>query len=464
MSFFKTAFSWMGSGFSVFVYIAIVALFVTGVLKCILPVTRNTSLLNRAVKNIRKGDKARYSWQNEKFLGKGNLYPHWSEYLHNLFFADGEYHNPANVEDYINEETVMDGPGRSRLSEALPGVQVSLGFLGTLLGLSVALSKMNAADAAQITDSMTTLLSSMKYAFLTSIFGVVASVTFTLLTRIVHGRAERALLSFYNALSRYAGVLSVDPMTQIAIYQQEQTGILKGLMSYFDEERLSRILAPVTESVTKTVDMTCEAQQKLMTGVAEAYISKLDAALHGQLSALSSTIEETCRYQRETIDQVSGALESVSDTARAMQEIKSVSYAVLDKYERVLSRLSQAVDSLSEQQGVTREIVDEQSAYMQELAIVGSEITKQAKNLGEATGAMSKNASDALDSAAGALVSSGEKLAGDVEGARKQLQHDIDESLNYFEATMTTIVRRLDKASKAIKEAAEGLPSVRKPQ
>ncbi|MBQ9409517.1 MAG: MotA/TolQ/ExbB proton channel family protein, partial [Clostridia bacterium] len=181
--------SWLGGGISVVVYLFIIALFLIGVFSCLIPVSNNRKRLKKAIELIKQGDKAKRSWQEDRFLGKGNLMPHWSEYLNNLFFANGEYHNPANVEDYINEETVIDTPGKSKLAEALPGLQVSLGFLGTLLGLSLALSEMSAVDASNITTSMNTLLSSMKYAFLTSIFGVVASVLFTLLTRAVHSKA-----------------------------------------------------------------------------------------------------------------------------------------------------------------------------------------------------------------------------------------------------------------------------------
>ena len=61
---------------------------------------------------------------------------------------------------------------------------------------------------------------------MTSIVGVVGSVAFTLITRAVYGSTEHELRNFYGAMSRYAGVLSVDPMTQVAIYQQEQTALI----------------------------------------------------------------------------------------------------------------------------------------------------------------------------------------------------------------------------------------------
>ena len=77
--------------------------------------------IGRAVRQIRKGEHSKRSWQEEDFLGKGALYPHWKEYLNNLFFADGEFHNPSNVEDFINEETVIDAGPRPIRRRGAPG-------------------------------------------------------------------------------------------------------------------------------------------------------------------------------------------------------------------------------------------------------------------------------------------------------------------------------------------------------
>ena len=209
------------------VYAVIVLLFIVGVIRCIAPISRTRATIRRAIRSIKQGATGKRSWQEDKFLGKGCLYPHWSEYLNNLFFADGVYHNASNVEDYINEDTAIYGPGRISFAEAIPGLMVSLGFLGTLIGLTTGLSGFNMADAESVQNSIVTLIPGMRYAFMTSIVGVVGSITFTLITRFTCGSAEHTLQDFYGAMSRYAGVLSVDPMTQIAIYQQEQTALIQ---------------------------------------------------------------------------------------------------------------------------------------------------------------------------------------------------------------------------------------------
>ena len=71
------------------VYAVIVLLFIVGIIRCILPISHTRSTIRRAIRSIKQGATGKRSWQEDKFLGKGCLYPHWSEYLNNLFFADG---------------------------------------------------------------------------------------------------------------------------------------------------------------------------------------------------------------------------------------------------------------------------------------------------------------------------------------------------------------------------------------
>ena len=293
------------------VYAVIVLLFIVGVIRCIAPISRTRATIRRAIRSIKQGATGKRSWQEDKFLGKGCLYPHWSEYLNNLFFADGVYHNASNVEDYINEDTAIYGPGRISFAEAIPGLMVSLGFLGTLIGLTTGLSGFDMADAESVQQSIVTLIPGMRYAFMTSIVGVVGSITFTLITRFVCGSAEHTLQDFYGAMSRYAGVLSVDPMTQIAIYQQEQTALIQTMAqdlngSFTDrmEEVITSAAAPIQKSLQEFVDVNTQQQMRLIDKVAGRFVERMDGMLDGQFKNLSRVIETTCESQKKASELV----------------------------------------------------------------------------------------------------------------------------------------------------------------
>ena len=115
LSFFKNFLS--GSWLDMLVYVIILSVFIIGLIKCVSPVLHNRALLRRAIRNIRAGTDAKQSWQEDNFLGNGALCAHWSEYLNNLFFADGVYHNASNVEDLHQRR---NGDLRSRARQPLP--------------------------------------------------------------------------------------------------------------------------------------------------------------------------------------------------------------------------------------------------------------------------------------------------------------------------------------------------------
>ncbi len=380
----------LGNIINILVYAVIVIVFIAGFVRCVCPVLHAKGVLRRAIRNIRAGEDAKRSWQEDDFLGKGILKAHWSEYLNNLFFADGVYHNASNVEDYINEDTVIYGPGRSTFSDAIPGLLVSIGFLGTLIGLAQGLSGFNMTDSEAVMDSIVTLIPGMRYAFMTSIFGVVGSVSFTLITRAVNGSAEHVLRSFYSAMSRYAGVQSVDPMTQVAIYQQEQTALIKKLSDNLGDKLTSDLSAavekavePMTASLRNFVAVNTKEQMRFLDAVASRFVDRMDEMLGGQMKRLSQTLDETASYQeraletvRESLDDTSEMLDSIREVTRIcdemvrtnaqyIQDLRTSQYQTDDAFTRVAAGVEQ-MDLVSRQQAAClRDVSAMQAELMQ---------------------------------------------------------------------------------------------------
>ena len=57
------------------VYAVIVLLFIVGVIRCIAPIAHTRATIRRAIRSIKQGATGKRSWQEDKFLGKGCLYP-----------------------------------------------------------------------------------------------------------------------------------------------------------------------------------------------------------------------------------------------------------------------------------------------------------------------------------------------------------------------------------------------------
>lgn len=481
MEYINMIFGSVDSVASALVYLLIVLLFIFGLVKCILPVARNRATLRRASRTIRAGDKKR-SWQEDSFLGKGSLLPHWSEYLNNLFFADGVYHNASNVEDYINEETVIYAPGNSGFSDALPGLMVSLGFMGTLIGLTVGLSGFNMGDEAAIMGSIETLIPGMRYAFMTSIVGVIGSVSFTLISRFVNGSAARAIDGFYDAMSRYAGVLSVDPLTQVAIYQQEQTALIQGMAKELNGQFTQRMtdaiaeaVAPLNDSLTRFVTVNTQEQMRFLDTVVTRFVSHMDNALGGRFEDLADVIDRTARNQEKILSALDHQADGIISSAAQLAQLERGAAGMLEKLESYVNRLNlsqrQLDDAYARISGNFEQmnlISRQQADYLKSVSAMQNSVSETLEYLQSASRVMTetaenfKNVCGDVQRLRGDMDAAAEQSARQLEQAhRAALKNVEDEMRRSFEALgegMRDYTRRVDETCAAISGAVERLP------
>ncbi len=468
-----------GSWLDMLVYAIIIFVFVIALVKCVAPVLHNRNLLRRAIRNIRAGAQAKQSWQEDNFLGDGALCSHWSEYLNNLFFADGVYHNASNVEDYINEETVISGPGRGSFSDAVPGLLTSLGFLGTLIGLTTGLSGFSMDDSGAVMQSIVTLIPGMRYAFMTSIFGVIGSLAFTLITRAAQGSTERTLRDFYGAMSRYAGVLSVDPMTQVAIYQQEQTALIRqmsedlgGRLSDNVAEAVGRAVEPLNQSLRSFVSVTTRDQMRFLDAVVNRFMDRMDESLNGQIKKFGKTLEEAASLQEEAMQTMRSGVKDTDDMLRGMREVSRIAGEMVQNnstYIRDLQNIqaknreafAKVADSVEQMDLVTRR----QDEYLKSVSAMQAEITHSVDQMLTALKGFSEkmtengNAAGAsLTKAAEELRTTGENLQSIHRDCTGAITNELKLTLDAYQDYVNQFTQRVDYLASSISSALSQLP------
>lgn len=461
---------------SLVIYVAIVALFIMGLVRCVFPVMRTRGLIRRATRTIRAGGDKKYAWQEDAFLGKGVLFAHWSDYLNNLFFADGRYHNASNVEDYINEETVIYGPGRISFAEALPGLLTSLGFLGTLIGLARGLSGFNMSDSAAVQSSIVTLIPGMRYAFMTSIFGVVGSVAFTLITRMVYGSTEHTLTMFYSAMSRHAGVLSVDPMTQIAIYQQEQTALIKtmtkDLNGKFTENMQKAIqdaVAPLNDTMKGFVGGITKDQARLVDVVLARFVDRLNEALGGSFKRFGEVLDETSALQRENSQSVKASLSGAADMFNDLTEMRQIIQDLLGGTSEYIKQLGVArqeadeaymrINSTVEQMAL---VSRQETGYLKTVSAMQESVAKSSESMTEAMNRFADRLvaeNSGMKSAADELRAAAEKLAAVHRDATRAITEELNSTLDSYRDYVNQFTQRVDYLASNISTSLERMPA-----
>ena len=311
------------------VYGAIALVVLVGVCKCIYPVFRNGSLLNRAVAKLEKtaGNNQRPSWREPRFLGRA-LRNEWQKFLLNAGQLDVRG-MPCDIEDYINEDSVIDKPGHSQLAALIPSLLTSLGILGTFIGLMEGLTSVNFSDAQGTMDSIPLLLTGMRFAFATSVAGITCSLLFNMFYRMSVGRACRALDSFDEAFYELAMPRPLSPEVQLICQKQDEEERLARIaeavgnrVSSSLEMAVSRAMDPLTKSLDTFIQGATQEQVEGVRRIVGQFVSQMNAQLSGQMTTLGHTMEMVSQGQLQTqknLQNTLNAAQAMAADAQSMQ-------------------------------------------------------------------------------------------------------------------------------------------------
>lgn len=344
------------------VYGAIALVVLVGVCKCIYPVFRNGSLLNRAVAKLEKtaGNNQRPSWREPRFLGRA-LRNEWQKFLLNAGQLDVRG-MPCDIEDYINEDSVIDKPGHSQLAELIPSLLTSLGILGTFIGLMEGLTSVNFSDAQGTMDSIPLLLTGMRFAFATSVAGITCSLLFNMFYRMCVGRACRALDSFDEAFYELAMPRPLSPEVQLICQKQDEEERLARIAEAVGnrvasslEMAVSRAMDPLTKSLDTFIQGATQEQVEGVRRIVGQFVSQMNAQLSGQMTTLGHTMEMVSQGQLQTQKNLQNTLNAAQAMAADAQSMQVAS-----------AQMAQALQSWAEELKNSQTKRTEEAAMLEE--------------------------------------------------------------------------------------------------
>ncbi len=470
------------------VYLIIVIIFCVALMKCIVPVVRSRGCLKRATRRLRHS-KERDIWQDKNFLGKRSpLSAHWNAYLNSRLFANDEYHNASPLDDYINEDTAIYEPGFATLGDSVPGIMVSMGFLGTLFGIVMGLSEIDMSNAEMMMVFISDLLKGMKYAFTTSIVGVIGSLSFQVLQRWAQNSTRRALVSFQDAMRTEARVVTVDPMTQITIYQQEQTAQLQAIaeeITVHMTEKLSRTLEaslnPLSQSMDRFITATTREQIRGIDLIVNNFVNRMNESLNGQFRNLAQTIEETSRWHQDTQETVRSAIDGMNRVSRDIVEIQQMSQSIISRFDGYLTRLGAAqqqidkgfdsvVGSVRSMENVSRQQINYishigqlQENFIREMGAFQSRMdafTAAYVQKTDQSAAALEKASEDLRISGERMKENGQQLLASHEAFARSIHNELQQTYGVFDASLTESIDKMKQVIASISEGMKNVPQV----
>lgn len=333
------------------VYLAIGLVALTGIFKCVLPVRRAAGRLRRGIHALEthSGD-TRPIWQDALFLGR-RMQGTWKRFLVNAEQLDARGLN-CNIEDYINDDTVIYSVGHAQLAEVVPGLLTSLGILGTFIGLMRGLSGLDLNDAAKTMESIPQLIGGMTYAFTTSIAGVACSLVFNMLNRIAFGSAVRAIDDFNDAFTDLVMQKPLDDSVQLICQQEDQAAMMRRMGSELSarvsEGILSSVeqsLAPVADRMNQFILGQTQTQIDGLSNIVNQFVMQMNRALGGQFTQLGQTLSAVNQSQAVSTESLERTMAAADQILNGMKQVQSVTQQVMQRFESYIGTLEQAQES-----------------------------------------------------------------------------------------------------------------------
>ncbi len=219
-----------------FVILGIMALvLILGLLLGIAPASNFTGGFRRAVKKIKSTEKVQSAeaglavFQGDDLFRQKELDAVFQEYKDTVLHQKENGVVLSDIKEYINEDFLAIRSWQGLMVQ-LPGILTGLGILGTFIGLISGINTLGFQTIDAAIGSITHLLTGIETAFYTSISGVVLSILFNILYRIIWNGMLREYTLFLECFYR-----KVCPPAEIQVRQANHEYFRKML------ERLDRL-------------------------------------------------------------------------------------------------------------------------------------------------------------------------------------------------------------------------------
>jgi hypothetical protein len=292
-------------------------------------------------------------WQDVLFLGKEIQGP-WRRFLVNAEQLDARGLN-CNVEDYINDDSVIYSVGHAQLAEVVPSLLTSLGILGTFIGLMRGLGGLDVSDAARTMESIPQMIGGMTFAFMTSIAGISCSLVFNMLNRMAFGSATGAIDDFTDAFADLVMQKPLEDNVQMICQSEDRAALLRHLSTDMGTRVSDGIVAsvekslyPVTQNMNNFILGQTQAQIDGVANIANQFINQMHRMLGNQFVQLGQTLSQVNQQQTVSFESMERTMTAADRILSGMNQLQDVNQRMMERFESYVTTLDQAQESSSQ--------------------------------------------------------------------------------------------------------------------
>ena len=305
----------------------------------------------------------------------------------------------VDITDFFNGE-FLDELGHAGFCELIPGTMTGLGILGTFVGLVLGVGGFDTSTTDAVMVSITHLLGGMSTAFLTSIVGVLLSLAFSHIYKKSSDSTNQSLEDFVTAFhDKNLDGSSSNAENQLLGYQQQQTELMKNFATVVSEAVSTSIantmrteLVPIFDEMKSTVkefsEIASQQQKDGLDKVVQKFIQEMDKSLGEQFTELAKTIDETNKFQKNSMEQMQKVVDGICNTSNEIERINEISRQTIEEMNAFVAQTKAYQEQIhSEAELVQKrledgnEISNRQAEYIEKLVESETRIADLADNV-----------------------------------------------------------------------------------
>ena len=400
----------------------------------------------------------------EKFNRNKELADAWQEFEDSLI----EGKRPGNQDDenqevvyktdeaslFFSEERLLDQHLNLRFWNSVPALLVGLGILGTFVGMVwglIPFSDVDFTNTNQIREAIKELLSGVSTAFVTSVWGMLASFLFNGLEKRGIGRVSRAIANLQRALDR---IFTLTRAAEIAMRQQDelaqQTAALKSFSVDLANEVKSKMEPGRIELIQELKELRVIFNNALTTDLVPR-LDNLNAAVTESrkqgTQERKEIIQELQGFPKALTDEIKPSLEKLNETVEKLREEKGESATdaiqkLVEEFQKFLSgSIMEQIGTLAETLGKVSESLLTLPKHMEEMI---EEVQKQINQISNLLDEKSKEMFKEMNEEMKKMVTNVHELVESVAGKMEAVS---DHTIQTLRKTIAQLQKALDSTA-----------------
>lgn len=240
------------------------------------------------------------------------------------------YKNTCDIEEFINED-LLDKVGMTFYNSGISGTLTGLGILGTFLGLSMGLGSFTGDDIYTISDNVGPLLSGMKVAFHTSVYGIFFSLIFNFIYRSIMSDA-------YEKLERFQTVFRQCAMPAAATEDENSAAML------VYQANMSNSMMQIAELLKgNAMEQTAGVER-----IVKQFTGQMQASLGTDFQKLGNMLKNTSEAQQAYAENSKGLIEAATALVEVNRNVQEALIQVMKRQEEFAGKLEEQKEKLSD--------------------------------------------------------------------------------------------------------------------